>query len=112
MGYVTPGQPKKKIVITGVGMVTPVGIGADKAYKAMCEGKSGIQKLPGWADEYPAQLAGVVDFDAKANGLKGKTINRNGAYTFHHTHTQRKRERDTQRQTKQTDTHTHTHAEI
>ena len=72
----------------------------------MCEGKSGIRKLPKWADEYPAQvsildyymslklyhesmlsgttwlqLAGYVDFDPKANGLKGKTINRNGRYT-------------------------------
>jgi len=47
----------------------------------MCEGKSGIVKLPSWADEYPAQLAGVVNFDAKANGLKGKTISRNGRYT-------------------------------
>lgn len=72
---------KKKIVITGVGAVTPVGIGGDVAYKAMCEGKSGIIRLPSWADEYPAQLAGIVDFDPKANGLKGKTINRNGRYT-------------------------------
>lgn len=72
---------KKKIVITGVGAVTPVGIGGDVAYKAMCEGKSGIVRLPSWADEYPAQLAGIVDFDPKANGLKGKTINRNGRYT-------------------------------
>jgi hypothetical protein len=43
-------------VITGLGTVTPVGIGADVAYKAMCEGKSGIVKLPSWADEYPAQV--------------------------------------------------------
>jgi 3-oxoacyl-[acyl-carrier-protein] synthase II len=27
------------------------------------------------------QLAGVVDFDPKANGLKGKAINRNGRFT-------------------------------
>jgi len=74
-------SPKKKIVVTGVGMVTPVGIGGEEAYRAMCEGKSGIRKLPSWADEYPAQLAGYVDFDPKANGLKGKTINRNGRYT-------------------------------
>jgi len=72
---------KKKIVITGVGAVTPVGIGGDVAYKAMCEGKSGIVKLPSWADEYPAQLAGICNFDPKANGLKGKSINRNGRYT-------------------------------
>lgn len=73
---------KKKIVITGVGAVTPVGIGADKAYNAMCDGKSGISRLPSWADEYPAQLAGMVkDFDPKEQGLKGKTIKRNARYT-------------------------------
>ena len=44
-----------KIVITGVGAITPVGIGSDASYKAMCEGKSGIVRLPSWADEYPAQ---------------------------------------------------------
>ena len=47
---------KKKIVITGLGCVTPVGHGADVAYKAMCEGKSGVRRLPSWADEYPAQV--------------------------------------------------------
>lgn len=72
---------KKKIVVTGVGAVTPVGIGADVSYKAMCEGKSGISRLPSWADEFPSKLAGIVNFDAKANGLKGKIINRNGRYT-------------------------------
>lgn len=72
---------KKKIVVTGVGAVTPVGIGGDVAYKAMCEGKSGIVRLPEWAHEFPAQLAGVVNFDPKANGLKSKSISRNGRYT-------------------------------
>lgn len=47
----------------------------------MCEGKSGLVRLPSWADEYPSKVAGVVNFDAKANGLKGKTINRNARYT-------------------------------
>lgn len=61
--------------------MTPVGIGADAAYKAMCKGQSGIRRLPSWADEYPAQLAGICDFNAKENGLKGKTISRNARYT-------------------------------
>jgi len=47
----------------------------------LCEGKSGIVRLPSWADEYPAQLAGIVNFNAKEQGLKGKTISRNGRYT-------------------------------
>ena len=70
-----------QIVVTGVGAVTPVGIGGEEAYRAMCAGKSGLVRLPAWADEYPAQVAGVVNFDAKANGLKGKTISRNARYT-------------------------------
>lgn len=78
---ITMNSAKKKIVITGLGAVTPVGIGAEVAYKALCEGKNGIVRLPSWADEYPAKLAGVVNFDAKANGLKGKSISRNGRYT-------------------------------
>lgn len=72
---------RKKIVITGIGAITPVGNGGDIAYKALCEGKSGIRRLPSWADEYPAQLAGICDFDPKANGLKGKAIKRNARYT-------------------------------
>lgn len=47
----------------------------------MCEGKNGIKRLPSWSDEYPSKLAGTVDFDPKANGLKGKLISRNGRYT-------------------------------
>lgn len=39
-----------------MGAVTPVGIGGDASYKAMCEGKSGIRRLPSWADEFPAQV--------------------------------------------------------
>jgi 3-oxoacyl-(acyl-carrier-protein) synthase len=43
-------------VVTGLGAVTPVGIGSEVTYKALCVGKSGIVRLPSWADEYPAQV--------------------------------------------------------
>jgi 3-oxoacyl-(acyl-carrier-protein) synthase len=43
-------------VVTGVGAVTPLAIGAEESYQAMCQGKSGIVRLPSWADEYPAQV--------------------------------------------------------
>ena len=54
--FVAPSSCPLQIVITGVGAVTPVGLNAVDSYKAMCEGKSGIRKLPSWADEYPAQV--------------------------------------------------------
>lgn len=53
-----------KIVITGLGAVTPVGIGAENAFQAMCQGKSGIRKLPSWADEYPAQVLWITQWIA------------------------------------------------
>jgi hypothetical protein len=37
-------------------MVTPVGIGGEVAYQALCQGQNGIVRLPSWADEYPAQV--------------------------------------------------------
>lgn len=46
-----------KIVITGIGAITPVGIGGHETYDALCAGKSGIRKLPSWADEFPAQVS-------------------------------------------------------
>lgn len=33
---------KKRVVVTGLGAVTPIGIGVDASWKALCEGKSGI----------------------------------------------------------------------
>ncbi|EKX32138.1 condensing enzyme [Guillardia theta CCMP2712] len=42
---------RKKVVITGVGAVSPVGVGADKFFNALVEGKSGIVRLPKAFDE-------------------------------------------------------------
>lgn len=51
-------------------------------FDALCAGKSGISRLPSWADEFPAKLAAVVkDFDPKQLGLKAKTVSRNARYT-------------------------------
>lgn len=73
---------KKKIVVTGLGAVSPVGIGAHTMFDALCEGKSGIVRLPSWADEFPAKCGGLVqDFDIKQNGIKPKTASRNARYT-------------------------------
>lgn len=49
-----------QVVVTGVGIVSPVGIGAQNAYQALCDGKSGIRRLPSWADEFPAQVFSSV----------------------------------------------------
>lgn len=54
-----------RVVITGIGAVTPVGIGKDEFWKAMLEGKNGIGRITRFdASEHKVQIAGEVkDFE-------------------------------------------------
>ncbi|NGQ93891.1 beta-ketoacyl-ACP synthase II [Brevibacillus sp. SYP-B805] len=56
---------KRRVVITGVGVISPVGNDADTFWKNLLEGKSGIGKITAFdASEYPTQIAGEVkNFD-------------------------------------------------
>ena len=64
---------KKKVVITGIGMVTPCGNGKEAAWSAVKAGKSGIGRITKFdPSRCTSQIAGEVkDFDAyvEANGL-------------------------------------------
>ncbi len=56
---------KKRVVITGMGALTPLGIGVDEFWKGLVAGKSGISTITRFdASEYSTQIAGEVkDFD-------------------------------------------------
>ncbi|MDY2685357.1 MAG: beta-ketoacyl-ACP synthase II [Selenomonadaceae bacterium] len=55
----------KRIVITGLGAISPIGIGKDEFWKGLMEGRNGIGKITRFdATEYKSQIAGEVkDFD-------------------------------------------------
>ena len=54
-----------RVVITGMGAITPIGTGKDEFWKGLMEGRNGIDKITRFnASEYHAQIAGEVkDFD-------------------------------------------------
>lgn len=56
---------KKRVVITGIGVISPIGTGRDVFWKALLEGKNGIERITRFdPTELSAQIAGEVkDFE-------------------------------------------------
>jgi len=51
----------RRVVVTGVGLVTPVGIGKEETWQAICGGKSGIDYIKKFdATGFRSQIAGEV----------------------------------------------------
>ncbi len=56
---------KRRVVVTGLGLVTPLGIGVQETWNALIEGRSGVGKITQFdASTYPVQIAAEVkNFD-------------------------------------------------
>ncbi|MBF0519582.1 MAG: beta-ketoacyl-ACP synthase II [Nitrospirae bacterium] len=53
---------KARVVVTGLGLITPLGTGVEKSWEALVAGKSGIGRITRFDDPaIPVQIAGEVD---------------------------------------------------
>lgn len=71
---------KRRVVITGVGPVTPVGIGKEEFWSSLIAGKSGVDYITGFdATNFPVRFAGEVknfDYTAFVDKKEGKRMDR------------------------------------
>ena len=73
---------ENRVVITGMGVISPVGNNVTDFWNSLCEGKSGIDLIKGFeGQELPISVAGQVkDFNPEADGLERNDIRRNDMF--------------------------------
>ncbi len=55
----------RRVVITGIGVITPIGSGVERFWNGLMEGRSGIRPITRFDPrDYPCRIAAEVDFDA------------------------------------------------
>jgi len=55
----------RRVVVTGLGIVSPLGCGSELVWTRLLSGVSGIRALPAWAEPLPARVAGIVPTKAE-----------------------------------------------
>lgn len=65
---------KRRVVVTGLGMLSPVGNTAESSWQALLNGQSGISLIDHFdASEFATRFAGLVkDFDPEQYGINRK----------------------------------------
>ena len=70
-----PGPGVRRVVVTGQGLVTPLGVGVEQTWKALCNGQSGIGRITRFDPAgYPSQIAGEVKGFDPAQFIEKKDI--------------------------------------
>ncbi len=68
---------KRRVVVTGAGMITPLGIGVEKSWAALCRGQSGIGPITRFdATQLKCQVAGEIKDFKPQDFMDSKFIRR------------------------------------
>jgi 3-oxoacyl-[acyl-carrier-protein] synthase II len=72
---------KRRVVVTGMGVVAPSGIGIENFWNSLVHGRSGIKRITHFdASSYPSQIAGVVTDFNPTDFIDPKSAKRLGRY--------------------------------
>ncbi len=72
---------RRRVVVTGLGLISPVGIGVDESWNALVAGKSGIGPITLFdASTFPTRIAGEVKGFDPAKYMDRKEVRRNDRF--------------------------------
>src|SRR3989441_262986 len=72
---------ERRVVVTGIGLVTPLGIGTQQTWEAAIAGKSGVGPITRFdAEQLPARIAGEVKGFDPATFMDKKEARRNDLF--------------------------------
>jgi 3-oxoacyl-[acyl-carrier-protein] synthase II len=72
---------KRRVVITGIGMISPLGIGNEPTWQALLEGRSGIDRITKFdASQYPCKIAGEVRCFEPEKWIEKKEIKKSDTF--------------------------------
>jgi len=72
---------RRRVVVTGLGLISPVGIGVDESWNALVAGKSGIGPITLFdASTFPTRIAGEVKGFDPAKFMDRKEVRRNDRF--------------------------------
>lgn len=73
----TAGDPAQRIVITGIGPVTPIGIGVDTFWESLRNGRSGVRRVPSLVEAgLKVQIAADIPEFAPTDFMESKASRR------------------------------------
>jgi 3-oxoacyl-[acyl-carrier-protein] synthase II len=71
----------RRVVVTGVGIVSPVGIGTEQTWQALVKGESGVRRITLFdPTEYDCQIAGEVKSFEPTNWVERKDVKKMGRF--------------------------------
>ncbi len=72
---------RRRVVVTGIGMISPLGIGNDATWQGLIEGRSGIGPITKFdASAFPARIAGEVKGFDPAKWIEKKEVKKSDTF--------------------------------